>query len=362
MKTKINSLYLSLLAGTLLTLGACSKNDDPQPLPTGPEEIGYYFLNEGSNLNSSLDFLGFYNGGYTENAYSGTIGKGGNDMIIYGSKLYITATDANKVIVLDAASKEELEVINIALPRYLLGYRGKVYVTAHGENKVTVLDTTSFSTNDIPVGRSPEQLTATGGKVYVTNSGWRDAATQGYDNRISVINPTTLTVEDNINVAENVQKIAADTVKNVLYIGASETFYGEKKPAKLYVYNTANRQLSPMEFGIEDIAIVRVSSSMTQAYMISSNYNGATKPTCLVMNLSNQTVQELTTGTSIQTPYSIDFLPQLGFIVVGDAKDYQSKGTMHFYQLYNDGRAALSGSQAVGVSPKAVAFNVNLKK
>lgn len=362
MKTKINSLYLSLLAGTLLTLGACSKNDDPEPLPPGPDEIGFYFLNEGSNLNSSVDFLGYYNGGYTENAYSGTIGKGGNDMIIYGSKLYITATDANKVIVLDAASKEELEVINISLPRYLLGYRGKVYVTAHGENKVTVLDTTSFSTNDIAVGRSPEQITATGGKVYVANSGWRDAATQGYDNRISVINPTTLTVENSIDIAENVQKIAADTTQNVLYIGASETFYGEKKPARLYVYNTANSQLTSMNFGIEDITIVPISSSIRQAYLISANYNNTSKPTCLVMNLANQTVQELTTGGSIQTPYSIDFLPQLGLIAVGDAKDYQSKGTMYFYQLYNDGRATLSGSQAVGISPKAVAFNVNLKK
>lgn len=362
MKTKINSLYLSLLAGTLLTLGACSKNDDDVIQQPIREEIGFYILNEGANLNSSLDFLGYESGTYTENAYSGSLGKGGNDMIIYGSKLYITATDANKVIVLDAASKEELEVINISLPRYLLGYRGKVYVTAHGENKVTVLDTTSFSTNDIAVGRSPEQITATGGKVYVANSGWRDAATQGYDNRISVINPTTLTVENSIDIAENVQKIAADTTQNVLYIGASETFYGEKKPAKLYVYNTANSQLTPMNFGIEDIAIVNLSSSIKQAYMISANYNNTTKPTCLVMNLSNQTVQPLTTGTSIETPYSIDFLPQLPAIAIGDAKDYQSKGTLNLYRFYNDGSAAPWGSQAVGVSPKAFAFNVNLKK
>ncbi|MFC6100691.1 YncE family protein [Olivibacter domesticus] len=363
MKRKFNHFYLSLLGGALLTLGACSKNDDPEPLPPTPEEIGIYVLNEGANMNSGLGFLSLSTTQYTDEVYPGGIGKGANDIAIYGTKLYVAVTDENKLLVLDAASRSELETINISFPRSILSYRGKIYVTSQGENKLVAVDTSNYSVNSVSVGRSPEQLTAISGKIYVANSGWREASNGGdYDDRISVVNASSLTVENSITVAENIQTIAADTTQNVLYVNAAPTYSSQPvKPSKLYVVNTANNQITPMNFGAEDIAVV---PETKQAYMISRNYNNSEKATCLLMNLTNQTVQNFGNDANMENPYSIRFLLSAGgLLLIGDAKsDYTSKGKFHIYTLYQNGSSQFGGSFNAGVSPKAFAFNINEKK
>ncbi|WP_134088216.1 YncE family protein [Olivibacter sp. XZL3] len=362
MKTKFNSLYLSLLAGALLTLGACSKNDDDDVTPTMPiaENAGYFILNEGSSLNSSLSFYNLSTGNYTNNVYS-NLGTGANDLITYGTKLYVSVTNANKVVVLDSETKQELGTVNISLPRNLLSYRGRVYATGQGNNELVAIDTTTFSTTSVAVGNSPEQLAATGGNIYVANSGWREKLDGGdYDNTISVVNASSLTVTGSIEVAENLVAIAADSVRNTLYVNANATYEGvtETNPSKLYVVNLSNNQITPMTFGAEQIIVIPMTQTTSQAFLISTNFNNNTsgKGQLLTMDTGSQTVQTFgQSGLAIDNAYSIDFLPQLSAIVVGDAKDYTSNGTMSLFEYYN-GAWVGTGSLEVGVSPKAFAF------
>ncbi|GAA4794083.1 hypothetical protein GCM10023231_23040 [Olivibacter ginsenosidimutans] len=366
---KINFFYLSLLAGALLTLGACNDKDEVTPIEPTPENVGIFVLNEGTYGGTSN--LGFYSYGtyqYTNAAYSGNLGAGANDMITYGTKLYISVTDANKIVVLNALTKEELKVIDVSTPRYLLALKGKVYATSSKENKLYAIDTTdSYNMKNVEVGHSPEQLTTTNGKIYVANSGWREKLAGGdYDNHISVVNPSTLTVETNITVADNITTIAADTKTNVLYVNASAIYDGESTepavPSKLYIVNTAtNTVATSLSFGAEAIAVI---PELQQAYLISHNYgdNDGSKGQLLVMNTSSSTsptVQPFAASSNITNPYSLNFIYEASSLYVGDASDYSSNGKMYIfaYDQYSGGLISASQPIDVGVSPKAFAVS-----
>lgn len=352
---KINSFYLSLAAGALLTLGACSKkNENITPRIPLPDYIGFYILNEGAypGLNSTIGFTEYETGAYTDNVVSGSVGQGANDLVRYGSKVYVSATNSNIVTVIETYSKKILKTIQLTSPRYLLPYRGKIYAT-NGDNQLTAIDTSSYETSSIEVGRSPEQLTATNGKIYVTNSGWKDVQNGGsYDNRLSVINPSSFSVEKNITVANNINTISADTVKNILYVNAAAIYEGNNiaSPSKLYVINTTNDDIKPLNFGAESIDVVGL-NDIRQAYLISSNYAEG-KSSVLIMDLDNQQVQQFP-ASNLTAPYSINFINETRFISITDAKDYNGKGTVNLFNFQGQAYEPME----VGIVPKKVVFS-----
>ena len=108
-----------VLAGCCLAAG-CRKIELVNPteyevLPFGEDPdadpIGMYLLNEG-NMGSNkctLDYLDFVQGYYVRNLYAERnphvikeLGDVGNDIRVYGSKLYVVVNCSNKMEVLDA--------------------------------------------------------------------------------------------------------------------------------------------------------------------------------------------------------------------------------------------------------------------
>ena len=144
---KITRLLILLLLVVSITLQSCRK--DKQPILSEDESLfpgdlsaspkGLYLLNEG-NMNAnkaSLDYLDFTTGIYHRNIYDEVnpeitkgLGDVGNDMAIYGSKLYIVLNNSNKVEVLDAKTSKYLGKIDILNCRYITFYKGKAYVSA----------------------------------------------------------------------------------------------------------------------------------------------------------------------------------------------------------------------------------------
>ncbi|HWV75467.1 MAG TPA: hypothetical protein VN040_27305, partial [Pseudosphingobacterium sp.] len=173
------------------------------------------------------------------------------------------------------------------------------------------------------------------------------------------------TVEDNIVVAKNITSIAADTTKNILYVNAA-AIYGSgsepTSPSKLYVVNTANKQITPMTFGAEEIEVL---SFLKRAILISRNYNNNSNGNgqLLVMNTDNQTVQLFSSSTSITNAYSLNFIPEVPALFVGDADNYVNKGKMNIFN-FDIYTGAFSNGFAVnvGVSPKAFAVSHSSKK
>src|SRR5260370_476704 len=139
---KIKYTWCCLL---LCAFCACRKGDDPAVPPTvtpvapgasGPIK-GFFLLNEanmGSNK-ASLDYFDYQSGAYVKNIYPTRnpnvvkeLGDVGNDIQIYGSKLYAVINVSHLVEVMDAVTAKHIGTITIPNCRYITFDKGYAYV------------------------------------------------------------------------------------------------------------------------------------------------------------------------------------------------------------------------------------------
>ena len=148
----MNHLYRNLLLLCILSLGLLNscREDDPV-VPSDSEVIanssqvsggitGFYLLNEGNFQanNSSLDYMNLVSGTYTRNIYATInpnvvkeLGDTGNDLQIYGSRLYAVLNSSNKVEVLDAQSGKRIGQVDIPNCRYICFDSDNAYVSSY---------------------------------------------------------------------------------------------------------------------------------------------------------------------------------------------------------------------------------------
>ncbi|QNL48601.1 YncE family protein [Olivibacter sp. SDN3] len=349
MKRKLNYFYLSLLGFTLLTLGACNKNDDVGPEPQIPDHIGMYILNEGrfGQSDATLGFFTLNSQQYNDNVFSeindgATLGDNANDMLRHGAKLYVTVTESNKIEVLDYSNGEIIATIPMNKPRSLAYAGNKIFVTNYN-NHVVAIDTSSLEkTDSIQVGRTPEEIVRFNGRLYVANSGSENGWSTGeFDNRVFVLNPSPLSIDRTIEVADNVTSLTVDSVRSRIFANAVET---NTNPSSLYVINTQTNE-SPVKFnyGAKKMLVVG-----NQALLISDNFEDD-KNIVLLMDLTTRDAVKFIDNEEIKYPYGLGGI-ELGEIWIADAGDFTSKGKIHRYA--NNGSPV--GNIEVGIAPKKI--------
>jgi DNA-binding beta-propeller fold protein YncE len=207
-------------------------NDNTKPAAASLK--GFYILNCGneSENNASLSYYNYETGKLTADVYRTANGKGLGDsaeqLLQYGSKMYITVTASNRIVVLDKDAKEIKSITPEGSepmnPRCMVADKGKIYISYFYGHSVAVLDTASLEIEKIiPVGRYPEQLAISGDKIYVANSGGLDFGTgTGYANTVSVIDRQSLTVTKDIEVIINPVKLAADSQGDIYVISMGD--------------------------------------------------------------------------------------------------------------------------------------------
>ena len=192
------------------------------------EVKGFFLLNEG-NMGSNkctLDFVDFVQGQYARNLYAERnpnvvkeLGDVGNDIKIYGSKLYAVINCSHKVEVLDARTCKRLGQVNIPNCRYVAFDGGYAYVSSYVGpvgidpnaqlGAVFQADTATLEiTAEVTVGYPPVELLVQDGFIYVVNSG--GYRKPDYDYTGSVIDIATMTQIRKIPVGINLHRIRAD--------------------------------------------------------------------------------------------------------------------------------------------------------
>ena len=110
--------------------------EEETSLDTITSIVGFYLLNEGNMAmnKASLDYYDYGTSIYKRNVYGqanpdATLGLGdvGNDIGIYGSKLYTVINASNKLEIMDVATTKRLGVIDIKNGRYITFANGKAY-------------------------------------------------------------------------------------------------------------------------------------------------------------------------------------------------------------------------------------------
>lgn len=325
-----NFLLKTLLLTTLaFTFFSCESDDDePWVKPKMSEGVYILHLGKDGNNDSKLSYYDIEGNKLTadvfDNINSKPLGDLGEDMIIYGSKMYITVLNSNIIYVTDLESK----ILNTIQPKNdanqplspygLVSHNGKVYASLYG-GFVVQIDTTSMEiTKQMSVGTYPEKMVVMNNKLYVSN-------TRTPSDSISVINLSSFTRENNIKVAVNPSQMVSDD-NGTLYVGAMGDYVDN--PAELQKIDTKNNN-----------AVTTLSNDMVSQMTFDSNAN---RVLFLAYNSSyaielgyydiatNKVENKSFVSENIDNASNITIDPVSGYFYIATS-DYVSEGAVNVY-------------------------------
>ena len=356
MKTVRKILFLPLLCLTVLF--ACREIELVVPteyellpgVPIDPDArpAGMYLLNEanmGSNK-SSIDYVDFRNAYYVRNIYAERnpevvkeLGDVGNDIQIYGNKLYAVINCSHKVEVMDVRTCKRIGQVDIPNCRYIRFAKGKAYVSAYVGpvaidpnaqlGAVYEVDTASLAvTRKVTVGYQPDELEVLGEYLYVANSGGYRAP--DYDSTVSVVEIYGMKQIQKIPVGINLHRIRKDRYGK-LWVTSRGDY--NTIPSRLYVLDRKDK--NSKEMVVKDI-------QGDSLYFYSVEWNKQTERNTVTYGIIDVRTGQLVTdhfitdGTEqdIVIPYGICVHPTTGDIYVTDAKNYVSSGVLHCYDRH----------------------------
>ena len=366
MKTVRKILFLPLLC--LAVLFACREIELVVPteyellpgVPIDPDArpAGMYLLNEanmGSNK-SSIDYVDFRNAYYVRNIYAERNpevvkeqGDVGNDIQIYGNKLYAVINCSHKVEVMDVRTCKRIGQVDIPNCRYIRFAKGKAYVSAYVGpvaidpnaqlGAVYEVDTASLAvTRKVTVGYQPDELEVLGEYLYVANSGGYRAP--DYDSTVSVVEIYGMKQIQKIPVGINLHRIRKDRYGK-LWVTSRGDY--NTIPSRLYVLDRKDK--NSKEMVVKDTLDIPCSEMYIQGdslYFYSVEWNKQTERNTVTYGIIDVRTGQLVTdhfitdGTEqdIVIPYGICVHPTTGDIYVTDAKNYVSSGVLHCYDRH----------------------------
>lgn len=356
----MNRFSSFVLTATVILTGSCMNSKPPVGVLPEPGELGrLYILNEGvmGMGNSSIDFYDFADGTYVTDAFPAanpdvTLGLGdtGNDLAVYGGKLWAVMNGSDLVEVMDASTMEHIRAIDVPVCRdiafsgryaYVTSWAGNVSDDGDRTGMVYRIDINSLSiAGAVEVGYQPEDIAALDGKIYVANSG---GMTDGYDNRLSIIDEESFSLERTVEIAANICDIAPDA-SGRLWISSPGDYYSVH--SGIYVYDTVSGTVLKPESGanilpewINDIRVSSMYSTGSHLWVLGNenewDYTAGAGKYCLYTidcQALTMTRTELsrTGAESISNPYGIWVSPDEKTIAITDAASYTEPGCILF--------------------------------
>lgn len=244
-----------LLAGLFAGFTSCSDDDDNDNpvINITDSHYGAYVLSAGK-YGSNTGTLYYYNldSNTTHKAQEAfasangiNLGDTGQDMIVYGSKMYIGMYGSGLIYVTDKNAKIIATIKddeNKLQPRSFETLNGKVYVTLY-DGYLARIDTTSLTIDKkIEVGPNPEGVKAANSKLYVANSGGMSA---GYNTTVSIVD-SELTSKKDIEVVINPCELKTDDNGNLFLVSRGN--YGDI-PNCLQQINTTTNEVTVIDEG-----------------------------------------------------------------------------------------------------------------
>ncbi|OPC06456.1 hypothetical protein BAS09_02425 [Elizabethkingia ursingii] len=318
--------------------------------PQKTEIKGFYLLNEG-NMNSNkatLDYFDYTKGTYSRNIYAEAnpnvvkeLGDVGNDIKIYGNKMYVVVNASNKVEVLDAKTVKKIKSITVENGRSLAFANGKAYVSSYAGpisvdpkaplGKVMEIDTISLSvTREAIVGYQPEEMAVVKNKLYVANSG--GYRVPNYDRTVSVIDLANFKETTKYDVAINLNKLKVDA-NGDLYVTSRGDY--QTVSSNLFIVDSQTGTIKKtFNIPVGNFTIVN-----DKLYYLSNAFNYNTKTTVKSYGIIDLKTKEIISKklfsseyeTMIETPYGIAVNPITEDLYITDAGNYVSTGRLYCF-------------------------------
>lgn len=321
---------------------------------------GVYLLNEG-NMGSNkctMDYYDYTSGTYVRNIYGNAnpsavkeLGDVGNDLQIYGSRLWAVVNCSNKVEVMEASTARRIGQVDLANCRYICFHEGYAYVSSYAgpvqinpdyeqRGIVVKVDTATLEKVDTCiVGFQPDCLAVLDGKIYVANSG--GYMSPNYENTLSVIDLASFTEERRIPVAVNLHHVVADR-HGQLWVSSRGDYYGN--PNSLYCISDPAGEAHVQRVAApdgRDLVVKNMALCGDSLYIMGKDFSYVTMDTQVNYAIVHTSRREVVTtnfiadGTeaSIMEPYGLAVHPVSREVLIGDARSYINPGTLFCYSV-----------------------------
>ena len=319
------------------------------------EVVGMYVLNEG-NMGSNkctLDYLDlsdstihYYRNIFAERNPNEVkeLGDVGNDIQIYGSRLWLVINCSNKVEVCRASDAVKIGKVDIPNCRYVTFDGGYAYVSSYvgpvsidgnaPRGRVYKVDTLTLQKVDsVLVGYQPEEMAVVNGKLYVANSG--GYRVPDYDRTVSVVDLASFKEERQIDVAVNLHRCRSDRYGQ-LWVTSRGDYYDEQPRLFCLKPDHAGQMQVTDHFDIQVSDLCVVGDSL---YFIASQFSYVSMDNLRTMGIVDVRTHQLVTNELSKTeeinkmkqPYGIIVHPTNRDFYLMDAKNYLSSGELlHF--------------------------------
>ena len=371
---RIGLLVLSLV----LVFSSCRKDEEIAPITVSKTARGqelrnigaFYLLNEGNmgSNKATLDYFDFSTGNYMRNLFAmrnpsvnKELGDVGNDLQIYGSKLWAVINNSHLIEVMDVSTAKHIAAIPISNARYVAFKGSYAYVSSYaGEVRldpnarlgyIAKIDTATLSeVQRCSVGYQPEEMAVVGNKLYVACSG--GYRVPNYDTRIFVIDLGSFEVEREIDVAINLHRLRADA-SGYLWVSSRGNY--ADIPSRLYVVDPKTGQ-KVKQF---DVACSDMYLDGDRLYGYGQVYhkNKPGEVNYFVIDtrrreLLNEQFISDELKAQITTPYNISVNPETKDILISDAGNFTTPGKL--YVIKPNGQ--LLWSETTGNIPNEIVY------
>lgn len=355
---RISGITLAAVLATVC-LVSCRKGEPVIPseeIPViQPEEetgdiVGFFLLNEGNmgSNKATIDYFDYESGTYTRNIFPERnpgvvkeLGDVGNDIEIYGNRLYAVINCSHFVEVMDATTAKHIGTVSIPNCRYIVfkgryayvsSYAGPVQIDPNARlGYVAKVDTASLEVVDeCIVGYQPEEMVIVDDRLYVANSG--GYRVPNYDRTVSVIDLDSFEEIKKIDVAINLHRLELDAYGNI-WVSSRGDYYDT--PSRTFVIDSSTDEVTD-EFDLPASNMTRCGDSI---YVYSTEWSYITSENTISYAIINTKTKQVVdrnfikdgTEKDIKIPYGVAVNPTTREIFVTDAKDYVTPGTLHCY-------------------------------
>lgn len=336
------------------------------------EPIGFYLLDEGNmGMNKAgIDYYDYATGEYTRDIYLQAnpdavmaLGDVGNQIAIYGDRLWAIINCSNKVEVMRASDCRRIGQVDIPNCRHMAFDGDYAYITSYAgpvlidDNYNQLGYVAKVNVNTLQeearciVRFQPDGIAVSGGRLYVANSG--GYRPNNYEKMMSVIDIATFKVEKEVELGVNLNLVAADP-EGKIWVSSRGDYY-DVTPS-LYCYDPSSDSV------VKSFSLDASSMWMDgdRLYLVGCPFSYETmmsEPSFSMIDTSTLTLlQEGWEGApefdKIKVPYCVAVDPARGDIYITDAGNYVNPG--YLYAFSADG--SFKWRQRTGDIPASIAF------
>ena len=283
------------------------------------------------------------------------LGDTGNDLAIYGDKIYVVINNSHILHVLHRRTGKLIKHVSLtnnnsgSSPRQIAFHESYAYISAF-DGSVFKLDTTSINIQQIgQAGINPDGIIVYQDRLFVSNSG---GLTSEGDSTISVFQLPQLTEISRITVGRNPGKMVFDNAGNLFVVARGNYTTIPPKLVKVDLNSLEIMSSNTMDVG----GVV-----FANGKLFVSHYNSS-QGTSKLMTVNPNTMmveQENSIGhLGIQTLFGMQHLQILGqdVLVLSDAKQYIHQGKVIVIDLSGnllfDYTSGLNPNKTIFISPQ----------